>query len=112
MTDIFSNATAAVSFIQTRTSLAPKLGIILGSGLGGFADRVDDAVAIPYGDIPHFPQSTVKGHSGQLVIGTMAGIPVAVMQGRVHAYEGYPMDEVTFPMRVLGLLGVRSAIIT
>ncbi|WP_263383407.1 purine-nucleoside phosphorylase [Granulicella arctica] len=112
MTDIFSNATAAVSYIQTQISLAPTLGIILGSGLGGFADHVDNAVAIPYADIPHFPQSTVKGHSGQLVIGTIAGVAVAVMQGRVHAYEGYLMDEVTFPMRVLGLLGVRSAIIT
>ncbi len=112
MTGIFDRATAAVSFIRSRSPLTPRLGIVLGSGLGAFADTVEEAVAIPYGEIPHFPRSTVEGHSGRLVIGTIAGTPVAVMQGRVHAYEGYAMDEVTFPMRVLGLLGVRSAIVT
>ena len=112
MPEVYAKASAAVAFIRTLTPLAPSVAIILGSGLGAFAEHVDDSIAIPYADIPHFPQSTVQGHSGRLVIGTIAGIPVAVMQGRVHAYEGYAMDEVTFPMRVLGLLGVRSVIVT
>jgi purine-nucleoside phosphorylase len=90
----------------------PNLGIILGSGLGEFAAEVEQAVIIPYAEIPYFPQSTVVGHSGQLVIGTIANNPVAVMQGRVHAYEGYSLSEVTFPTRVLGLLGCRTLIVT
>ena len=110
--DLFAKATAAVDYIRSLAPIAPRLGIILGSGLGAFAEQVQQPVTIPYGDIPHFPQSTVQGHSGRLVLGTIAGVPVAVMQGRVHAYEGYPLSEVTFPMRVLGLLGVRSAIVT
>jgi purine-nucleoside phosphorylase len=92
------------------------VGIILGSGLGGFAAQVADAVTIPYAEIPHFPQSTVAGHSGKLVVGTIGnergGVPVAVMQGRVHAYEGYAMEQVTFPARVLGMLGCRRLIVT
>jgi purine-nucleoside phosphorylase len=88
------------------------VGIILGSGLGGFASQVADAVTISYAEIPHFPQSTVVGHSGKLVLGTIGGVPVAVMQGRVHAYEGYAMEQVTFPTRVLGLLGCRTLIVT
>jgi purine-nucleoside phosphorylase len=110
--DLFSKAEAAVSHICEKISTTPAVGIILGSGLGGFASQVADAVVIPYGEIPHFPQSTVAGHSGKLVLGTIGGIPVAVMQGRVHAYEGYGMDQVTFPTRVLGLLGVRKLIVT
>ena len=110
--DLFSKAEAAVSHIRTKISIAPTVGIILGSGLGGFASQVADAVVIPYEEIPHFPQSTVAGHSGKLVIGTIGGVPVAVMQGRVHAYEGYAMEQVTFPARVLGLLGVRKLIVT
>lgn len=112
MTDAYTKAAAAAAFLAAATALRPRLGIILGSGLGDFADAVEDAVAVPYGDIPHFPQATVEGHSGRMVIGTVAGVPVAVMQGRVHAYEGYSMDEVTFPARVLGLLGVRTLVVT
>ena len=112
MTDLYTRARAAADFLAAKTKYQPTLGIILGSGLGDFADQVQDAVAVPYADIPHFPQSTVEGHSGRLVLGTIAGVPVAVMQGRVHAYEGYRMDEVTFPARVLGLLGVRTLIVT
>lgn len=112
MQDIFTKAEAAVTAIRQRATVAPRLGIILGSGLGGFASQVLGAVAIPYAEIPHFPQSTVAGHSGKLVIGTIGGVPVAVMQGRVHAYEGYAMDQVTFPARVLGLLGCRTLIVT
>jgi purine-nucleoside phosphorylase len=112
MTDLYSQAQSAADFIWTLTSLRPKLAIILGSGLGNFASQVEDSTTIPYADIPHFPQSTVVGHSGKLVVGTIAGIPVAVMQGRVHAYEGYSMAQVTFPTRVLALLGVQQLIIT
>lgn len=112
MTDLFTKAESAVAAIRELSGDPPKLGIILGSGLGGFAAQVADAVSIPYADIPHFPQSTVVGHSGKLVLGTIGGVAVAVMQGRVHAYEGYTMDQVTFPTRVLALLGCGRLIVT
>lgn len=112
MSSRFNHASEAADMLRSRTSLRPQLGIILGSGLGDFANRVEHAMAMPYNDIPHFPQSTVEGHSGRLVLGSIEGVPVAVMQGRVHAYEGYRMDEVTFPTRVLGLLGVTTLIVT
>jgi len=114
----FSRATRAAKFIQSRTKLRPRIGLVLGSGLGAFADELTSAKRIPYAKIPGFPQSTVVGHAGQLVIGKLgdlpagAGIPVAVMQGRVHLYEGYSAKEVTFPMRVLGRLGIQGAILT
>ena len=110
--DHFSKAQEAVRAVRERAKAAPRVGIILGSGLGGFAGQVAEAVGIPYADIPHFPHSTVAGHSGTLVVGTIAGVPVAVMQGRVHAYEGYSMEQVTFPARVLGMLGCRRLIVT
>jgi purine-nucleoside phosphorylase len=112
MTDIYSKAQAAADYIRSKTPIAPRLGIILGSGLGNFASQVEAPTVIPYAEIPHFPQSTVEGHSGKLILGHIAGVPVAVMQGRVHAYEGYLLSEVTFPTRVLGLLGCRSLIVT
>jgi purine-nucleoside phosphorylase len=112
MTDLYSNARSAADFISLRFPLQPRLALILGSGLGDFASQVQDAVVIPYSEIPYFPESTVAGHSGQLVLGTIGGVIVAVMQGRVHAYEGYAMSQVTFPMRVLGLLGVEQLIVT
>jgi purine-nucleoside phosphorylase len=112
MTDLYSNAQSAADYIRTATDLAPHLGIILGSGLGNFANHVRGATRIPYAEIPHFPRSTIEGHSGHLVLGTIAGVPVAVMQGRVHAYEGYPLSEVTFPTRVLGLIGCKTLIVT
>jgi purine-nucleoside phosphorylase len=112
MTDLYQQAQAAANFIRSSTTIEPRLGLILGSGLGDFARQVENAVAIPYSEVPHFPQSTVEGHSGRLVLGTISGIPVAVMQGRVHAYEGYLMDQVSFPVRVLGLLGVKRLIVT
>jgi purine-nucleoside phosphorylase len=110
--DQFARATAAVEFIRSKTDLVPELGIILGSGLGEFAAEVEDSVAIPYAEIPHFPQSTVVGHSGMLMVGRIGGVAVAVMQGRVHAYEGYPVSDVVFPTRVLGLLGCRTLVVT
>jgi purine-nucleoside phosphorylase len=112
MTDQFARATAAVEHILSLSPAVPAIGIILGSGLGAFASQVQDAVTISYADIPYFPQSTVVGHSGKLVLGTIGGVPVAVMQGRVHAYEGYPVEEVVFPARVLGLLGCKTLIVT
>ncbi len=112
MTDLYNQAQTAAGHIRSRTPIQPKLAIILGSGLGNFASQVENATTIPYAEIPHFPQSTVEGHSGKLVLGTIGGIPIAVMQGRVHAYEGYTMAQVTFPIRVLGLLGVRQLIVT
>lgn len=102
----------AVRFIASKTSLRPAVGLVLGSGLGAFAESVDDAAVIPYRDIPHFPSSTAVGHKGELVVGTRHGVPVAVMSGRVHFYEGYRMDQVTFPVRVLGRLGVKTLVLT
>jgi purine-nucleoside phosphorylase len=110
--DLYARAMAAAGYIKSLTHHEPRLGLILGSGLGDFADKVENATSIPYSQIPNFPISTVPGHSGKLVLGTVSGIPVAVMQGRVHAYEGYSTKEVTFPTRVLGLLGVERLIVT
>jgi purine-nucleoside phosphorylase len=108
----YERALAAADHIRSLYPTPPTLGIILGSGLGSFAAQVEDATAIAYGEIPGWPLSTVEGHSGRLVLGTIAGVNVAVMQGRVHAYEGYSLAEVTFPTRVLGLLGCSSLIVT
>jgi purine-nucleoside phosphorylase len=109
---LFEKASAASEFVLRRTELRPQIGIVLGSGLGAFAGELEEPIAISFGAIPHFSQSTVQGHSGRLVIGKVAGVPVAVMQGRVHAYEGYNSDEVTFPVRVLGRMGVRNLVLT
>src|ERR1700761_221262 len=109
---LYDRATQALVHIFMKTDLKPELGIILGSGLGNFASQVENPVVIPYSEIPHWPQSTVEGHSGKLVVGTVGGTAVAVMQGRVHAYEGYSMDEVTFPTRVLGRLGCKALLVT
>ena len=92
--------------------MRPCIGLVLGSGLGSFADEMSDAVRIPYANIPFFPRSTVLGHAGQMVIGLANGIPVAAMQGRVHLYEGYSAAEVAFPMRVLGRMGIRATVLT
>jgi purine-nucleoside phosphorylase len=110
--DLHTRVTQALTHIFLQTDLKPTLGIILGSGLGGFASQVEHATTIPYAEIPNFPRSTVEGHEGKLVLGTINGVSVAVMQGRVHAYEGYSMAEVTFPMRVLGLLGCQALLVT
>ena len=112
MTDTFTNAQAAVDYIRAAGAPRPVIGITLGSGLGHFATQVEDAIRIPYAEIPHFPATTVEGHSGHLVLGTINEIPVAVMQGRVHAYEGYHVGEITFPTRVLGLLGCKTLVVT
>jgi purine-nucleoside phosphorylase len=112
MTDAFTRADSAAQLIRKRTTLRPQIGLVLGSGLGAFADSLTDATRIPYVDIPGFPQSTAIGHAGQMVIGHAGSVPVAAMQGRVHLYEGYSAQEVTFPMRVFGRMGVRAVILT
>jgi purine-nucleoside phosphorylase len=112
MQDQFTLAEAAAQSILQRTPLSPKIGLVLGSGLGGFADSLTDSSRIPYTEIPAFPRSTAIGHAGQMVIGKSGAIPVAAMQGRVHLYEGYSAHEVAFPMRVFGRLGIRAVILT
>jgi purine-nucleoside phosphorylase len=108
----FTRAERAAKFILGKTKLRPKTALILGSGLGAFADELEDASRIAYEKIPGFPTSTAVGHAGRLVMGKTGGIAVAAMQGRVHSYEGYSAREVAFPMRVLGRLGIRAAILT
>jgi purine-nucleoside phosphorylase len=108
----FVAAERAAKFILSKTRLRPKIGLVLGSGLGAFADELENAARIPYQKIPGFPRSTAIGHAGRLVIGTSAGIALAAMQGRVHSYEGYSAKEVVFPMRVFGRMGIRAAILT
>jgi purine-nucleoside phosphorylase len=109
----FEDVTEAAEYLRSRLGkLKPHLGIVLGSGLGAAADAVRDRVIVPYDQIPHFPKSTVEGHTGRLVAGLLGGVPVIVMQGRVHFYEGYSLKEVTFPMRVLGALSIRAVVLT
>ncbi len=112
MTDVFTRADSAAQLILQRTALRPKIGLVLGSGLGAFADALTDATRVPYTDIPAFPQSTAIGHAGRMVIGHAGSVPVAAMQGRVHLYEGYSPQEVTFPIRVFGRMGVHAVILT
>lgn len=108
----FVRAEVAAKFIQKKTKRRPKIALVLGSGLGGFADEFANAVRIPYAKIPHFPRSTAIGHAGQLVVGTVEGVDVAGMQGRVHLYEGYSAQDVAFPMRVFARMGIKAAILT
>jgi purine-nucleoside phosphorylase len=108
----FARASRAAKFILSKTRLRPRVAVVLGSGLGAFADRLASSTKIPYEKIPGFPRSTAEGHAGQLVIGKVGDVAIAAMQGRVHFYEGYPLSDVIFPMRVLGRLGIRAAILT
>lgn len=108
----FAHAEEAAKFIQAKTKLRPKIALVLGSGLGGFADEFANPARIPYAKIPHFPRSTAIGHAGQLVIGKVEGVEVVAMQGRVHLYEGYSAQDVAFPMRVFARMGVKAAVLT
>lgn len=108
----FARADQAAKFILSKTRLRPQIAVVLGSGLGAFANDLSDSARIPYGKIPGFARSTAVGHAGRLVIGKAGAVPVAAMQGRVHLYEGYSTQEAAFPMRVLGRMGVRAAILT
>jgi purine-nucleoside phosphorylase len=111
-TSLYERAEHATRVIRSRTSVEPRIALVLGSGLGGFADDFEEAVGIPYEDIPGFVRSTAQGHAGRLVIGKVEGVPVLAMQGRVHYYEGYSLEEVTFPVRTFGLLGVKTLVLT
>ncbi|MCM3719685.1 purine-nucleoside phosphorylase [Fictibacillus phosphorivorans] len=102
----------SANFIQSKLNASPKIGLILGSGLGILAEEIENPVVIPYSEIPEFPVSTVEGHAGQLVIGELAGKQVVAMQGRFHYYEGYSMEKVTFPVRVMKLIGVETIVVT
>ncbi|GLV59369.1 purine nucleoside phosphorylase [Dictyobacter sp. S3.2.2.5] len=109
---LYDQAMEATQAIQKHTETKPALAIILGSGLGDLATEIRDAVAIPYGEIPHFPQSTVAGHAGRLLIGNLAGVPVVAMQGRFHFYEGHAVHLTTLPVRVMRLLGAETLIVS
>jgi len=102
----------AVEAIRRVSPLVPRVGLVLGSGLGGFADRVQEPVAVPYEDIPHFKNVSVAGHAGRLVLGKVSGVPVAVLQGRYHYYEGHDIRDVVFPVRVLARLGIAGLLLT
>ncbi len=112
MKGLYENIAEAVEFIRGRADVSVDCGLILGTGLGGGADAVEDATVIPYADIPHFVESTAHGHEGNLVIGKLGGKTVALMQGRLHYYEGYSMKEITFPVRVIRAMGARDLVVT
>jgi purine-nucleoside phosphorylase len=108
----FANAQAAAKFLLSQTPLRPRIGLVLGSGLGGFADDLTDAIRVPFTNIPFFARSTAVGHAGQMVIGNAASVPVIAMQGRVHLYEGYSAREVAFPIRVLDQMDIHAVVLT
>jgi len=110
--DDFTRAESAAQFLLLQTTLRPTIGLVLGSGLGGFADELSESSRIPYGNIPSFPRSTAVGHAGQMVIGRVGEVEVTAMQGRVHLYEGYSPGEVAFPIRVFARMGIRALILT
>jgi purine-nucleoside phosphorylase len=111
-TSLYERAEHAARIVRARTKLEPRIAIVLGSGLGGFADEFDEAVGVPYEEIPGFARSTAQGHAGRLVIGKVDDVPVVAMQGRVHFYEGYSLEQVTFPIRTFKLLGIKTLILT
>src|SRR5918995_1189027 len=112
MLELFSQVEAAVAHIRSQWSQTPRAGIILGTGLGNVADEIESAVAIDYEHIPHFPRSTAVSHRGRLVCGTLAGLPVIAMEGRFHQYEGYPLKQITLPVRVMKALGADLLIVS
>ncbi|MCP5109116.1 MAG: purine-nucleoside phosphorylase [bacterium] len=109
---LYDQIEESVKLIKSRSGLVPEVGVILGSGLGEFADTLEDKTIIPYEEIPHFKKVSVVGHAGRLVVGKVQGKPVAVMQGRYHYYEGHEIGEVVFPVRVLCSLGIKSLLLT
>lgn len=110
--DEFTPAESAAAFLLNQTALRPKIGLVLGSGLGGFADELTNPIKVPYAQIPGFSRSTAIGHAGQMVIGKAGNVAVAAMQGRVHLYEGYSAQQVAFPTRVMGRMGIRALVLT
>lgn len=109
---IYTRAKATADFLKTKITEAPRIAMILGSGLGALGDTLENRIAIDYAEIPGFPVSAVEGHAGQLAFGRLRGVPVVVMQGRAHYYEGWSMDDVTFPVRVFSLLGIKDIVVT
>lgn len=112
MRDLASQIADASSFLKSKTATIPAVGLILGTGLGGLAAQIVQDAVVPYGDIPHFPHSTVQSHAGQLVFGTLADVPVVAMEGRFHFYEGWSMRQITFPVRVMKALGAGTLVVT
>lgn len=112
MNKAYTKLLTCLEYIKSRTDFKPEIGLILGSGLGALAEQVENAIIIDYSDIPGFPVSTVPGHQGRFVMGYLGGAPVIVMQGRVHYYEGYPIEDVVLPTRLMGLLGIKTLFLT
>jgi purine-nucleoside phosphorylase len=110
--DDYTRANEAAAFIRSKTTLQPKVALVLGSGLGGFADELTAPTVIPYAQVPHFPVSSAQGHAGNLVIGKVGDVAVVAMQGRVHYYEGHSLQRVTFPIRVFSRLGIKAVLLT
>jgi purine-nucleoside phosphorylase len=112
MKNLYDMIQETTTYLRKRTAVKPRLGIILGTGLGGLVKKITIKDIIPYQDIPHFPLSTVESHAGKLIFGTLSGKPVMVMQGRFHYYEGYTMQQITFPVRVMRALGIKTLIVS
>ncbi len=110
--DLPARISESVEAIRARSGLAPEVGIVLGTGLGALCERIEVETSIPYEEIPHFPLSTVESHSGRLLLGTLGGKPVVAMQGRFHRYEGYTLQQVTFPVRVMRALGAETLVVS
>ena len=108
----YEKAEETAEFIKSKYNKEIKIAVVLGSGLGAFADEIENAVKVPYEEIPNFERSTVEGHAGRLILGEVEGVSIAVQQGRFHYYEGYDISQVVFPIRSFGLLGVKSLILT
>jgi purine-nucleoside phosphorylase len=109
---LYDRVANAAAVIRSRSDIGARIALVLGSGLGAFADDLQERVIVPYDDIPGFAHSTVEGHKGQLVIGKSGGVPVVAMQGRFHYYEGYSLEDVVFPIRTFGLLGAQTIVLT
>lgn len=109
---IYQKIREAVDTIRSKTTLAPEIGIVLGSGLGSLADQVEDMVVIPYTEIPHFHGTSVEGHAGRMIVGRFHGVSAVFLQGRFHYYEGYPMEDVVFPTRVVCAMGIKTLVLT
>ena len=109
---MFEKLHQAANYVKAQNNISPKIGLVLGSGLGSFVEAIEHKYIIPYSDIPHFFNTTVEGHEGRLILGKIENIPIAVLQGRLHAYEGIPMENVVFPVRVLATLGTEALILT
>jgi len=109
---LYRRVERAAEHIRSRSDSGARIALVLGSGLGAFADELQERVVVPYDEIPGFARSTVEGHAGQLVLGKSGGVPVVAMQGRFHYYEGYPLEQVVFPIRTFGLLGVQTIVLT